>query len=162
MESVASAGTEPFVTRLLVLCTHNSARSQMAEGWLRKLAAEAHLEAEIWSAGTEKTVVKPAAIEVMGEIGIDLSRHWSKTIDEIPEAGAIDAVITVCDSANDTCPLFPGNTRRYHVSLPDPSGHDLERWRRSRDQIGRVMRVFVDELKTGSWPTVEALTRAAA
>lgn len=160
MEPIDAPRAGKVVIRLLVLCTHNSARSQMAEGWLRKLAGEARLEAEIWSAGTEKTVVKPPAIEVMGEIGIDLSGHWSKTIDEIPQADAIDAVITVCDSANDACPLFPGNTRRYHVSLPDPSGHDLERWRQSRDQVGRVMKVFVEQLKASGWPTADSLDQA--
>ena len=143
--------------RILVLCTHNSARSQMAEGWLKRLCQQAGLEAEIWSGGTEKTMVKPPAIQVMGEIGIDLSSHWSKTIDEIPNPETLDAVITVCDSANDTCPIFAGNTRRYHVSLPDPSGHDLDRWRQSRDQIGRVMKMFSDCLSLGQWPTSEAL-----
>ena len=146
--------------RILVLCTHNSARSQMGEGLLRKLAQDVGLAAEIWSAGTEKTAVKPPAIQVMQEIGIDLKTHWSKTIDEIPNSDAIDAVITVCDSANDACPLFPGKTRRYHVSLPDPSGHDLERWRQSRDQIGRVMTVFVSELAAGRWPNSEMLDQA--
>jgi arsenate reductase (thioredoxin) len=146
--------------RLLVLCTHNSARSQMAEGWLRKLARDAPLEAEILSAGTEKTLVKPPAIQVMGEIDIDLSSHWSKTIEEIPEIDNIDAVITVCDSANDACPMFPGNTRRYHVSLPDPSGGDLDRWRQSRDQVGRVMKVLIDELASGRWADAHALDLA--
>lgn len=146
--------------RLLVLCTHNSARSQMAEGWLRKLARDAGLEAEIMSAGTEKTIVKPPAIQVMGEIGIDLSSQWSKTIQEIPGGDKIDAVITVCDSANNACPLFPGRTRRYHVSLSDPSGQDLDRWRQSRDQVGRVMKVVVDELAAGRWPEAQALELA--
>lgn len=146
--------------RILVLCTHNSARSQMGEGWLRKLCQDANVAAEIWSAGTEKTLVKPPAIEVMGEIGIDLTTHTSKTIPEIPESDKFDAVVTVCDSANDACPLFPGQTRRYHVSLPDPSGHDMDRWRRSRDQIGRVMTVFVQALAKGDWPTTEALDQA--
>jgi arsenate reductase len=132
----------------------------MAEGWLRKLCRDANVPAEIWSAGTEKTLVKPPAIEVMGEIGIDLTTHTSKTIAEIPDGDKIDAVITVCDSANDACPMFPGQTRRYHVSLPDPSGHDLDRWRRSRDQIGRVMTVFVEALAAGTWPTAEALDHA--
>jgi arsenate reductase len=132
----------------------------MGEGWLRKLCREAGVEAEIFSAGTEKTHVKPPAIEVMGEIGIDLSTHTSKIIPEIPDSDNIDAVITVCDSANDACPLFPGNTRRYHVSLPDPSGHDLDRWRRSRDQIGRVMSVFVSALAAGDWPTTKDLEQA--
>ncbi len=146
--------------RLLVLCTHNSARSQMGEGWLRKLAQDAGIEAEIWSAGSEKTKVKPEAIQVMSEIGIDLSGHWSKTVEEVPDQESIDAAITVCGSASDTCPVSPSKTRKYHVSLPDPSGHDLERWRQSRDQVGRVMKVLVDELKAGGWPSAEALEQA--
>ena len=146
--------------RILVLCTHNSARSQMAEGWLRKLCLDAQVPAEILSGGSEKTIVKAPAIEVMAEIGIDLSSHWSKTIEEIPDPETLDAVITVCDSANDSCPLFPGQTRRYHVGLADPSGHGLDRWRQSRDQIGRVMKVLVDELKQQNWPTPEALEAA--
>jgi len=149
------------VKRILVLCTHNSARSQMAEGWLRKLVQQAGLEVEVLSAGTEKTLVKPPAIEVMAEIGVDLSSHWSKTIEEIADHDSLDAVMTVCDSANESCPLFPANTRRYHVSLPDPSGGDLERWRRSRDQIGRVMGAFVEHLARGEWPAAEALEVAA-
>jgi arsenate reductase len=146
--------------RILVMCTHNSARSQMGEGWLRKLAQQAGLEADIWSAGTEKTLVKPPAIQVMEEIGIDLDTHTSKTVAEIPNPDNFDAVLTVCDSANDACPYFPAQTRRYHVSLPDPSGHDLERWRQSRDQIGRVMTAFVNQLANGQWPTAEELNQA--
>jgi len=149
------------MVRILVMCTHNSARSQMGEGWLRKLTQEAGLEAEIWSAGTEKTSVKPPAIVVMEEIGIDLKTHASKTVAELPDPDGFDAVLTVCDSAHDACPNFPGQTRRYHVSLPDPSGHDLERWRQSRDQIGRVMTAFVSELAANRWPTPEALHRAS-
>lgn len=146
--------------RILVMCTHNSARSQIAEGWLRKLAHEAGLEAEIWSAGTERTLVKPPAIEVMEEIGIDLKTHSSKVVADIPNSQDFDAVLTVCDSAKEACPYFAGQTRRYHVSLPDPSGHDLERWRQSRDQIGRVMKVLIDQLRAGRWPTSEALIQA--
>ena len=148
------------MVRILVMCTHNSARSQMGEGWLRKLAHEAGLEADIWSAGTEKTLVKPPAIQVMEEIGIDLKSHSSKTLADIPNPDNFDAVMTVCDSANDACPYFPAQTRRYHVSLTDPSGHDLDRWRQSRDQIGRVMTVFVNQLAAGGWPTPEALDQA--
>lgn len=97
----------------------------------------------------------------MAEVGVDLTSHWSKTIEEIADHQSIDAVITVCDSANDACPLFPGNTRRYHLSLPDPSGGDLERWRSSRDQIGRLMTAFVAELARGHWPPQQALEQAA-
>lgn len=147
------------VKRLLVLCTHNSARSQMAEGWLRRLTTLAGLSADIWSAGTEKTRIKPEATQVMGEIGIDLGQHWSKTTEEVPHRDTFDAVITVCDSAHEACPFFPA-ARRYHVSLPDPSGHDLDRWRQSRDQVGRVMKALVHELAADQWPTQEALDGA--
>lgn len=144
--------------RLLVLCTHNSARSQMAEGWLRHLAGRPDLQAEVWSAGTEKTRVKPEAIQVMKEVGIDLSSHTSKTLEEVPDLDGFDAVLTVCDSANQACPLFPGETRRYHVSVPDPSGHDLDRWREVRDQLERLSRRLLEDLPR--WPTQEELTRA--
>lgn len=143
--------------RLLVLCTHNSARSQMAEGWLRQLLSRAGIEAEVCSAGTEKTLVKPDAIQAMAECGIDLSRHHSKTLQEVPALDRFDAVLTVCDSANDQCPIFPSPTRRYHLGLPDPSGGDADRWRQSRDQIGRVMKALVDSLGQGRWPEVSEL-----
>lgn len=136
--------------RILVLCTHNSARSQMAEGWLRFLAAERGLALEVWSAGSEKTRVKPEGIEVMREAGIDLSSHRSKTLEEVPELERFDAVWTVCDSANQSCPLFPGQTRRYHVCVPDPSGHDLEHWREVRDQLAELCRRLLEKLP--DWP----------
>lgn len=143
--------------RILILCTHNSARSQIAEGWLRHLAHQAGLEVEAWSAGTEKTLVKPDAITFMREVGVDLSSQWSKTIEELPEPNAFDAVITVCDSANQTCPMFPGKTRRYHVSIPDPSGQGLEKWRACRSQLGALMGRLVEFLKKGLWPTEDQL-----
>lgn len=146
--------------RLLVLCTHNSARSQMAEGWLRHLLARAGIQAEAFSAGTEKTLVKPGALQAMAECGIDLSEHRSKTLQEVPALDRFDAVLTVCDSANDQCPLFPSPTRRYHVSLPDPSGGDADRWRQSRDQIGRVMKALVDALGQGRFPELGELEAA--
>jgi arsenate reductase len=143
------------------MCTHNSARSQMAEGWLRSLLGKTSVASEILSAGTEKTRVKPEAIQVMAEIGIDLASHRSKTLEEIEASDSLDAVITVCDSAYQSCPYFPGSTRRYHISLPDPSGHDMERWRQSRDQVGRVMAVLVEHLAQDLWPPPEALNAAA-
>lgn len=142
--------------RILVLCTHNSARSQMAEGWLRQLSREAGLDAEIWSAGTEKSRVKPEAVQVMSEVGADLSGHWSKTLQDVPDQQTFDAVITVCDQANETCPFFP-SARRYHVSVPDPSGHGLDRWRQSRDLLGRISKVLVDHLADNQWPADKAL-----
>lgn len=101
---------------ILVLCTHNSARSQMAEGWLRYYAKELDFTAEIFSAGSEKTLVKPDAITVMQEADIDLWGHSSKTIDDLPDPWNFDVVMTVCDSANEACPVYPLRTTRLHVT----------------------------------------------
>ncbi|MEX2536348.1 MAG: arsenate reductase ArsC [Trueperaceae bacterium] len=139
--------------RLLVLCTHNSARSQMAEGWLRKLSTEAELDAEVWSAGTAKTHVKPEAIEVMREVGIQLSGHTSKALVEVPDPWNFDLVLTVCDSANEACPSYPASTTRLHISFPDPSGESLDRWREVRDAIGAMSRNIIDALQRGQAPS---------
>jgi arsenate reductase (thioredoxin) len=106
--------------RLLVLCTHNSARSQMMEGWIKHYAREEELEAEVWSAGTERTFVKPDALRVMSEVGIDLSSHTSKALYDLPDPWNFDVVLTVCDSANEACPVYPAKTTRLHVAFPDP------------------------------------------
>lgn len=135
--------------RILTLCTHNSARSQMAEGWLRYYAAKVGLKAEIFSAGTEKTFVKPDAISVMAEVPIDLSNHSSKTLEDIPDAFNFDVVLTVCDAANETCPLYPAQTTRLHVSFPDPSGQDLDRWREVRDAIGVTCERLIMRIHNG-------------
>jgi arsenate reductase len=125
------------VTRVLFLCTHNSARSQMAEGFLRAMAGDRF---EAGSAGTEKTSVNPLAIRAMAELGIDLSGHTSKVYDDVASE-VWDFLITVCDDANERCPWVPGSVRRLHWSFPDPSratGTDDERlavFRRVRDQI---------------------------
>lgn len=103
--------------RVLFLCTHNSARSQMAEGLLRSLAGG---QFEVYSAGTEATFVRPLAIKAMQEIGIDISRHESKTLERYLK-DRFDYVITVCDSANEACPFFAGAKQRLHWSFPDPS-----------------------------------------
>ncbi|KAI8925552.1 protein-tyrosine phosphatase, low molecular weight [Entophlyctis helioformis] len=103
--------------KVLFLCTHNSARSQLAEGLLRSLGGS---DFEAFSAGTEQTHVRPLAIKSMAEIGIDISAHESKVLDVFLDKD-IDVVITVCDSANDTCPVFPRAARRLHWSFPDPS-----------------------------------------
>lgn len=110
------------MTRVLILCTHNSARSQMAEGWVRHHADEAGLKIEVWSAGTEKTKVKAEATLVMLEVGIDLGGHRSKTLFELPDPWNFDIVLTVCDSANEACSAYPAQSTRLHVSFPDPSG----------------------------------------
>ena len=148
--------------RLLVLCTHNSARSQMGEGWLRHWAKEASLEAEVFSAGTEATRVKMEAIEVMAEVGIDLSAHTSKTLYDLPDPWNFDLVITVCDSAAENCPVYPAKTRCLHVSFPDPSGKGLEAWREVRDSLGRMTHHLAQELAHGVIPEEEALMKAAA
>jgi arsenate reductase len=123
--------------RVLFLCTHNSARSQMAEGFLRALGRD-RFEAQ--SAGTEKTAVHPLAIRVMAERGIDISTHTSKVYDGLMQH-RWDYVITVCDDANERCPFLPGIDKRLHWSFEDPSralGTEearLSTFRRVRDQI---------------------------
>jgi arsenate reductase len=123
--------------RVLFLCTHNSARSQMAEGFLRAGAGDRF---EAGSAGTEKTSVNPLAIRAMAERGIDISGHTSKVF-AAPAALSWDYLITVCDDANERCPWVPGSVTRLHWSFPDPSratGTEEERlavFRRVRDQI---------------------------
>jgi arsenate reductase (thioredoxin) len=103
--------------RVLFLCTHNSARSQMAEALLRHLAGD-HFEA--YSAGTEATHVRPLAVRAMAELGIDISGQQSKTLNRYL-GEPFDAVITVCDQANEACPVFFGARERLHWSFPDPS-----------------------------------------
>lgn len=135
--------------RVLFLCTHNSARSQMAEGLLRHLAGDRF---EVHSAGTEATQVRPPAIEAMRELGIDISEHESKTLDRYL-AQSFDAVITVCDQANEACPVFLGAQRRLHWSFPDPSqargteDEQMALYRQVRDAIReRVERELVDRI----------------
>jgi len=103
--------------RVLFLCTHNSARSQMAEALMRSLSRG---RVEVESAGTEATLVRPLALKALAEIGIDASAQTSKTLERFIDEG-FDYVITVCDAANDACPTFPNAGVREHWSLPDPS-----------------------------------------
>lgn len=103
--------------RVLFICTHNSARSQMAEGLLNALGGDRF---EAYSAGTEATHVRPLAIRAMAELGIDISGHESKTLARFL-AQPFDAVITVCDAAAEACPVFRGAKRQLHWSFPDPS-----------------------------------------
>jgi arsenate reductase (thioredoxin) len=133
--------------RVLFLCTHNSARSQMAEGLLRRLAGDRF---EIMSAGTEATHVRPLAVRAMDEVGVDISGQESKTLERYLRE-PFDYVITVCDDANEACPVFPGAKNRRHWSLPDPSaaeGTEEERlavFRSVRDGIrDRVQAELVD------------------
>jgi arsenate reductase len=120
--------------RILVLCTGNSARSQMAEGLLRQAVGDRY---EVFSAGTNPTKVRPEAILVMKEIGIDISGHRSKSVDEFVGQN-FDYVITVCDHANEICPVFPG-TNRLHWSFEDPT--DENSFRKIRDQIKETIRL---------------------
>lgn len=131
--------------RVLILCTGNSARSQMAEGLLRRDAGD---QFEVFSAGVEPTEVRPLAKKAMSEVGIDISGQRSKSIDEF--AGQeFDYVITVCDNANQQCPMFPGKTKRIHWSIDDPAaaeGNEEEQlyiFRRVRDELREKLRQFV-------------------
>jgi len=131
--------------RVLILCTGNSARSQMAEGLLRRLAGDRF---EVASAGVSPSHVRPEAISVMHELGIDISQHRSKSVDEF-DGQHFDYVITVCDNANERCPLFPANTTRLHWSFADPAAVEgdeqsrLTAFRRVRDEILQQLRLFI-------------------
>lgn len=132
-------------TRVLILCTGNSARSQMAEGLLRHDGGDRF---EVFSAGTKPSRVRPEAIEVMRELGINISGHRSKSVDEF-SGQEFDYVITVCDNANESCPVFPGRTRRVHWSFEDPAevmGGEATRvavFRRVRDEIREKLAGFI-------------------
>jgi arsenate reductase len=131
--------------RVLILCTGNSARSQMAEGLLRHDAGDRF---EVESAGTRPSHVRPEAIAVMGELGIDISGHRSKSVEEF--AGRqFDYVLTVCDHARESCPVYPGHANRLHRAFEDPAaaeGTEEERlaaFRRVRDQIREFLRTWL-------------------
>ena len=132
--------------RVLILCTGNSARSQMAEGLLRHMAGDRF---DVRSAGTKPSSVRPEAVQVLGELGIDISGYRSKSVDEFLRE-PFDSILTVCDNAKANCPFFPGQAKRIHWSLDDPaalSGSDAERldaFRRSRDQIRERLLEFIE------------------
>jgi arsenate reductase (thioredoxin) len=137
--------------RVLFLCTHNSARSQMAEAWFRHLAGD---DCEVHSAGMEATQVRPLAVRAMAEVGIDISHYESKTLQRYLDQ-PWDSVITVCDEADANCPLFPGGKQRLHWSFPDPSkatGSEEEQlavYRQIRDGIrSRIERFLQAEEDT--------------
>ena len=138
--------------KILVLCTGNSARSQMGE-WLFQI--EGHAGFDVFSAGTKPGSVRPEAIAVMKEIGIDISGYRSKSVDEF--AGqSIDYVVTVCDNSRDACPVFPVGSQRIHWSFEDPAAvqgseqERLEEFRRIGDQIHeRVKAFFRDRVAAG-------------
>lgn len=131
--------------RVLILCTGNSARSQMAEGLLRHDAGAAF---EVFSAGVAPTRVRDEAVEAMREIGIDISSHRSKSVDEFV-GQPFDYVITVCDNARGQCPVFPAATRRVHCRFDDPAAADgddaarLAVFRRVREEIRARLREFI-------------------
>jgi arsenate reductase len=134
--------------RVLVLCTGNSARSQMAEGFLRHIAGD---KFEVFSAGVKPTQVNPLAIKVMAEVGVDISKHRSKSAMEFI-GQQFDFVITVCDNAKQTCPVFPGHYEKLHWSLEDPAeaqGSVEERaaiFRRIRDEIEQRIKDWIKRL----------------
>jgi arsenate reductase len=133
--------------RVLILCTGNSARSQMAEGLLRHEAGERF---DVYSAGTKPGHVRDEAITAMSEIGIDISAHRSKSVDEFI-GQEFDYVITVCDNANASCPVFPGATTRLHWPFEDPAAVEgseatrLAAFRAIRDQIHERLMEFLAE-----------------
>jgi len=135
------------MVRILFLCVGNSCRSQMAEGWTRHLRGG---DMEPYSAGTESHGIDPFAVSVMAEAGVDISGQRSKSLDEVRTVG-FDWVVTLCDSARETCPVFPGNVKRTHVAFDDPprlagdtenEEEKLRHYRRVRDEI----RSFVESL----------------
>ena len=135
--------------RVLILCTGNSARSQMAEGLLRDIGGDRF---GVASAGVAPTHIRPEAIQVMRDMGIDISKQYSKSVYEFT-GQEFDYVITVCDNANEQCPVFPGNTKRIHWSFEDPAaaqGDEETRlgvFRRVRDEILQRLRLFVAAAK---------------
>ncbi|HEX8020751.1 arsenate reductase ArsC [Mucilaginibacter sp.] len=132
---------------ILVLCTGNSCRSQLAEGYLRFYAGD---KANIYSAGIETHGVNPKAIQVMAEDHINISKHTSNHVDEY-SAILFDMVITVCDNANEACPFFPGNVKRFHQNFPDPAKATgtpeeiMDKFREVRDLIKIYSANFVKE-----------------
>ena len=133
--------------RILFLCTGNSCRSQMAEGWARNIHGD---RLQLYSAGTRPGRVDPLAVRVMREVGVDISAHRSKHLNEVLEVG-FDWVVTVCDHANESCPVFPGDVKRLHVGFDDPprlaadassEEEALEHYRRVRDEI----HTFIEDL----------------
>jgi arsenate reductase len=133
--------------RILVLCTGNSCRSQIAEGYLQEFAGE---KAEVYSAGVETHGVNPRAIQVMKEDGIDISHHTSNNLNEYRDID-FDYVITVCDNARERCPYFPSGAKKFHYNFPDPAkakGTEVEvmkQFREVRDMIKNYSKNFVME-----------------
>ena len=139
--------------RVLILCTANSARSQMGEGLLRHLAGD---RCDVYSAGAKPSQVNPYAIRAMSERGIDISAQTSDGID-MYTAQPFDFVITVCDNAAESCPIFPGRAERIHWSLPDPAaveGDDdavMESFAHARDVLEARLRQWLKSLNQPAW-----------
>ena len=137
---------DPQPMRVLFLCTHNSSRSQMAEGLLRVRGDGAY---DVFSAGTEPRAVHPLAIKAMREIGIDISDHRAKSLEAFRDQPPMDLVVTVCDEAAEACPYFPNARQQVHWGFPDPSrveGSEEERlaaFRHIRDLIATRIRQFL-------------------
>lgn len=135
---------------ILVLCTGNSCRSQMAEGYLRKFGQE---EIEVYSAGIETHGLNPLAVKVMAEDGLDISRHTSNHVDEYANID-FDYIITVCDHVRENCPYIPGKATRFHHNFPDPakaSGSEeeiLEEFRKVRDMIMQYISDFIQNIES--------------
>jgi len=131
---------------ILFLCTHNSARSQMAEGLLRELYGESF---QAFSAGVEPTKVDPDAIRAMAEMGIDISHQRSKSLDEL-RGLEFDLVVTVCDNARETCPYFPGARKMVHRGFDDPAAYEgeerMQAFRRVRDEMKHWLEEVVTDL----------------
>ncbi len=133
--------------KVLYLCTGNSCRSQMAEGWLRHLAGE---QFDVVSAGTHPVGLNPYAVKVMAEAGVDISNHVSEQVDPYLQQ-RFDYVITVCDHAQEACPTFPGASHLLHWSFEDPAKAEgtyeqrLIVFRKSRDEIADRVRMFISE-----------------
>jgi arsenate reductase len=130
--------------KILFLCTGNSCRSQMAEGWARRLKGDVM---DATSAGIETSGLDPLAVRVMAEAGVDISGYRSKLVREVMDI-PFDNIITVCDNANETCPIFPGKVKRFHVSFDDPpklaknaksEEYALVHYRRVRDEIRKFV-----------------------
>ncbi|MEZ5346394.1 MAG: arsenate reductase ArsC [Pyrinomonadaceae bacterium] len=135
---------------ILVLCTGNSARSQMAEALLKHICEDRY---EIASAGTKPGVVRPEAIKAIGELGIDISDYRSKSVDEFLDR-EIDFVLTVCDNAKESCPVFPAKTKRIHKAFEDPAeaagdfDTRLDSFLKVRDEIREYLPIFLTEIGT--------------
>lgn len=149
--------------RLLFLCTHNSSRSQMAEGLLRARGGATY---NVFSAGTEPRTVHPLAIKAMHEIGIDISTHTAKGIEAFSAEPPMDLVITVCHEAQETCPYFPNTRHQVHWGFPDPSvatGTEEERlaaFRHIRDLIATKIDHFLDRTPSTSFEQLYVAAKA--